>query len=154
MAALLRIISGGQTGADRGGLDAALALGLGHGGHCPRGRLAEDGVIPARYHLTETEASDYDVRTERNVVDGDGTVLFTHGPPTGGSALTAALARRYGKPLLALDLARVDEAAAATALRTWLAAHTIATLNVAGSRASKAPGLATAVERILVAALR
>ena len=39
----MKIISGGQTGVDRGALDAAIALGLDHGGWCPLGRLAEDG---------------------------------------------------------------------------------------------------------------
>jgi hypothetical protein len=48
-----RIISGGQTGAERAALDFALKMDLPHGGWVPKGRLAEDGPIPARYHLTE-----------------------------------------------------------------------------------------------------
>ncbi|HPN84875.1 MAG TPA: putative molybdenum carrier protein, partial [Victivallales bacterium] len=51
---IVKIVSGGQTGADRGGLDAAIALGIPHGGYCPKGRLAEDGTVPAKYNLTET----------------------------------------------------------------------------------------------------
>jgi hypothetical protein len=62
-----RVISGGQTGADRSGLDAAIDLGLPHGGFCPKGRLAEDGVIPPRYQLEETASAEYDERTRKNV---------------------------------------------------------------------------------------
>ena len=48
-----KIISGAQTGADRAALDAAIELGIPHGGWVPKGRLAEDGVIPPRYQLKE-----------------------------------------------------------------------------------------------------
>jgi len=49
-----KIVSGGQTGADRGALNAAIKSGLPYSGWCPKGRLAEDGTIPERYRLTET----------------------------------------------------------------------------------------------------
>lgn len=146
-------MSGGQTGADRGGLEAAIALGLEHGGWCPRGRRAEDGVIPERYRLTEAGSREYAVRTEKNVLDSDATVLFTRGPATGGSALTATLAARHGRPLLHLDLGRLEPGAAVSGLRDWLERHRPAVLNVAGSRASRSPTLAGEVERILVAAV-
>jgi hypothetical protein len=145
-----RIVSGGQTGADRGGLDAAIELGIEHGGWCPRGRRAEDGTIPARYRLTETDSDRYDVRTERNVVDSDGTSVFTRGAPTGGSALTVALARRHGCPLLCVDLDA--EPNPAPRVRAWLAAEKIRVLNVAGTRESGCPGLAADVRAVLVAA--
>src|SRR5881398_944095 len=50
---ILKIISGGQTGVDRGALDAALAFEVECGGWCPAGRLAEDGTIPKRYPVME-----------------------------------------------------------------------------------------------------
>jgi hypothetical protein len=153
LATVTRVVSGGQTGADRGALDAAIALGLEHGGYCPRGRLAEDGVIPARYQLTETSSAEYAQRTERNVIEADGTLLVTRGAPTGGSALTARLARARRKPLLSIDLDLTSFEDAADAVRRWLAAHRIATLNVAGSRASRTPTLADDVRRLLEAAL-
>ena len=81
---LKKIISGGQTGADRAGLDVALDAGFPCGGWCPKGRKAEDGRIPDKYPLTETGSADYLKRTEKNVVDADGTVIFTFGMPTGG----------------------------------------------------------------------
>lgn len=66
---ITRIVSGGQTGADRAGLDAAIHCRLPHGGWCPKGRRAEDGTIPAKYQLRETPSKDYLARTEANVVD-------------------------------------------------------------------------------------
>ena len=151
--AVERIVSGGQTGADRGGLDAALELGIPHGGWCPAGRLAEDGTIPERYRLTETDSADFAVRTERNVIDSDGTVLFTYGEPVGGSALTAELASVHDKPLLHLDLEEHGTESAAAQLAVWLAQNDVRVLNVAGSRESQAPGIAEAVREILLISL-
>lgn len=68
-----KIISGGQTGADRAALDWAIAIGVSHGGWCPKGRKAEDGEIDGRYNLRETPSADYPQRTEWNVRDSDGT---------------------------------------------------------------------------------
>src|SRR5438309_682688 len=92
---LLRIISGGQTGVDRAALDAALACGVPCGGCCPQGRRAEDGPIAARYPLTETPSPDYPPRTERNVRDADATLILIKGMPSGGTALTIEVARRF-----------------------------------------------------------
>lgn len=55
----IRIVSGGQTGADRAALDWAIAHCIPHGGWCPPGRKAEDGPIPAHYQLTEALSGDY-----------------------------------------------------------------------------------------------
>jgi len=126
-----------------------MALGLDCGGWCPKGRRAEDGVIPVRYGLRETESTDYAVRTERNIVDSDATLLVTRGAPTGGSALTAQLARRHGRPLLAVDLDATSIEDASAAVARWLERERVQTLNVAGSRASKAPGLAAAVAELV-----
>jgi len=148
-----RIISGGQTGADRGGLDAAIRLGIPQGGSCPRGRRAEDGVIPARYPLKETESRSYAARTRKNVQDADATVVFTKGPPTGGSLLTVELAGKHRKPLLEVDLAKVSREEAARQVRDWILRAKISVLNVAGSRESQAPGLGREVREVLLAAL-
>jgi hypothetical protein len=150
---LRRIVSGGQTGADRGALDAAIELGIEHGGYCPRGRRAEDGEIPARYRLTENESPEYAARTARNVVESDGTLLVTRGAPTGGSALTADIARQRKRPLLHIDL-RSLPANPELVIRQFIADHQIDTLNVAGPRASSAPGIDGDVRCLLVAALR
>ena len=146
---LERIVSGGQTGADRGGLDAAIDLGLEHGGFCPKGRRAEDGAVPARYRLVETASADYAVRTRKNVDASDATVVFTRGAPTGGSALTAAYAKERGRPLLLVDLATTSARRAQSLVRRFLVESGARTLNVAGTRESGAPGIADEVRRIV-----
>jgi len=149
-----RIVSGGQTGADRGGLDAAIALGLPHGGWCPRGRRAEDGKIPGRYKLRETGSAEYPERTELNMKESDGTVLFSRGPLEGGSAFTANLARKHQKPLLHIDLGKVGALEAEQILLSWLSENEVAVLNVAGSRENKAPGIQRLVMEIVAHAMR
>ncbi len=148
-----KIVSGGQTGADRGGLDAAMELGIPHGGWCPRGRRAEDGKIPGKYRLKETATADYPARTERNVAHSDGTVVFTFGRPSGGSALTLSLAARHGKPALHVDLSRFAPPEAVLRLREWIEREGVAILNVAGSRESDATGMRALVLEIVKAAL-
>jgi len=131
-----RIVSGGQTGADRAALDWAIAHGIPHGGWCPRGRRAEDGRIDGRYALIETPSRDYEQRTRWNVRDSDGTLIVSRsGVLTGGSAYTARCAERLGRPLLHAHPGADD----AQALRAFLERHRIRTLNVAGPRASVDP---------------
>jgi hypothetical protein len=148
-----KIVSGGQTGADRGGLDAAIDLGIAHGGWCPRGRLAEDGEIPARYQLEETRTANYPERTEKNVIDSDGTVLITRGKPTGGTGYTGELAGKWKRPLLVIDLDRDDVGTAAAMLRAWLADNDIAVVNIAGPRGSGCAGIGADVRAVVVTAL-
>ncbi|MFO0819241.1 MAG: putative molybdenum carrier protein [Pirellulales bacterium] len=148
--AIERIVSGGQTGVDRGALEAAIQLDLEHGGWCPRGRRAEDGRIPDRYDLRETESARYDIRTEYNVVESDATLIIHRGPLTSGTALTRRLAQRRGKPFLLIDLARPVNVGL---IRDWLARNNVKTLNVAGPRESSAPGIEHDTIRLLVALL-
>jgi hypothetical protein len=135
-----KIISGGQTGADRAALDWAIENGIEHGGWCPKGRTAEDGVIPARYNLTETEVTEYSMRTRRNVQESDGTVIITLGRElTGGSRETAEFARETGKKHFHLSGAGRPDAAAA--LRGFVRMFGLEVLNVAGSSESEEPGI-------------
>jgi hypothetical protein len=145
-----RIVSGGQTGADRAGLDAAIACGILHGGWCPKGRKAEDGPIPEHYQLKETAGASYLARTERNVKQSDGTVIFTMGELTGGSLRTADFARRHGKPWIHLDLSQLDSQQATAALASFVAQYEVRVLNVAGSRGSSNPTLADKVYQVVV----
>jgi hypothetical protein len=138
-------VSGGQTGADRGALDAALAAGVPCGGWCPRGRRAEDGAIPDRYPLRETPTAEYPERTTWNVRDSDGTVILHQGRVDRGTALTERLARRQGRPVLLLDV----RTAQPSELADWIEKEQIARLNVAGPRESRAPGLQARVTAFL-----
>jgi hypothetical protein len=147
---LKKIVSGGQTGADRAALDVALAYGLRVGGWLPRGRLGEDGPLPDRYPgMLETESSHPAVRTALNVRDSDATLIVSHGPLAGGSLLTLQEATRIGKPVLHLDLDLLSGATASERLRSWLAVVRPGTLNVAGPRASEDPRIVPATEALL-----
>ncbi len=103
---LLKVISGGQTGVDRGALDAALALQVECGGWCPAERLAEDGTIPKRYPVMELANAGYAERTARNVADSDGTLVISNGVPLGGTRETVDRCIEMRKPHLIIDCAR------------------------------------------------
>ncbi|MCA9420414.1 MAG: putative molybdenum carrier protein [Nitrospira sp.] len=161
---ITKIISGGQTGADRGGLDAAIHCGIPHGGWCPKGRIAEDGAIPVDYYLNEMVSPQYLPRTKANVVDSDATVIFTYGPLSGGSLQTATYAHHLEKPYHDVDLQRTTRGKAVEGIVRWLAGDPelndydeylarpplVCILNVAGSRESHAPGIQEAVFQLMV----
>ena len=134
----IRIVSGGQTGVDRAALDVALELDLPCGGWCPKGRRALDGPIPLRYPLQETQSADYSVRTRLNVRDSDGTLILNCGELGGGTAYTVKVAQELGKPFLVVSL---DDPADPGSVRQWLENSAIRTLNVAGPRENKCPGI-------------
>lgn len=138
-ATCINIISGGQSGADRAALDAALAAGVPCGGWCPVGRLAEDGQIPERYPLRELPGAGYPQRTRQNVVDSDGTLIVCFGSPDEGTALTLRCCRDASKPVLVIDADMWGFAAAIPELVGFVGRHGVKTLNVAGPRASEQP---------------
>jgi hypothetical protein len=151
---LRRVVSGGQTGADRAALDVAQEHGLQTGGWVPKGRLAEEGRIPDRYTgLRETESADPAVRTVWNVRDSDATLIVSHGPLSGGSLLTFQEATRLSRPVLHLDLTALAHADAVARLQKWLHAVDPATLNVAGPRASHDAAIGEGVAALLRAVL-
>ena len=147
-----KVISGGQTGADRGGIVAAIQCGVSYGGWLPRGRMAEDGKVPAEYTaMVEMTRGGYPKRTEANVVDSDGTVVFSFGKLTGGSLLTRQLCKKHGRPFLYVDLGK--ETDPVLILSDWITEWDIEVLNVAGSRESKHPGIHDQVVKIVKAVL-
>jgi Circularly permutated YpsA SLOG family len=151
--ALIKIISGGQTGVDRAALDFAIQHGFEHGGWCPRGGLAEDGVIPPIYLLRETESAEYDERTEENVLDSDATLIVAREKElSGGTAFTKELAEKHGCPVIVIYESE-GAAKGAVALSKFLIQNKVRTLNVAGPRDSQAPGLGKFVGELLEAAL-
>jgi hypothetical protein len=146
----VRIVSGGQTGVDRAALDFAIAHRLEHGGWCPRGRLAEDGVIPAVYDLRETESADSAARTDRNVLDSDATLIITRDRDLfGGTLLTRECAVRHSRPFLVIS-ETADLGRSVAALRAFLERHHVEVLNVAGPRESEAPGLSRFVQKLFL----
>lgn len=150
----MKIVSGGQTGVDRAALDFAIRHGYEHGGWCPHGRRAEDGVIPLVYRLRETDSADYDERTERNVLDSDATLIVVREKElSGGTAFTKTCAEQQGRPVIVVcEPDGVLQGAAA--LSKFLRRNNVRTLNVAGPRESQAPGIGKFVEALLEAVLK
>lgn len=143
-----KIISGAQTGADRAGIDAAIEIGIPYGGWLPKGRKAEDGIVPETYtEFQELTRGGYPKRTEQNVIDSDGTVIFTYGKLTTGSALTAKFARQHNKPYLHVDLDENPDPV--SMVKDWIIDWDIKVLNVAGRSASKAPVIYDQVKDII-----
>jgi hypothetical protein len=137
---------------DRAALDAARELGIEHGGFCPRGRLAEDGPIPAVYHMTEMTGGSYPARTAANVKAADGVLVLIAAREdvlSGGTSLTMELARRYGIPT-AVAILDPDVEVPKAVRRLVLGLGNFGTLMVAGPRESKRPGIYAAARAYLL----
>lgn len=132
-----RIVSGGQTGVDRAALDWALRHRIAHGGWCPKGRRAVDGIIPAIYRLRETDTVAYARRTRLNVRDSDATLILNAGDLTQGTLLTWRCAVKLGRPH---RIATLEDADPQT-IGDWLATGDFETLNIAGPREENRPGI-------------
>jgi len=138
---------------DRAALDAAIFLDIEHGGWCPKGRRAEDGPIDLVYNLIETPESDYSVRTEKNVIDSDGTLILHYGKISGGTQLTLKLTKRHHRPCLTLDFAiDVEQVVYITRVCDWIIRENVQVLNVAGPRESSSPGITRRSEDFLATA--
>ena len=149
---LRKIISGGQTGADQGGLEAARTLGLETGGKVPLGFKTEDGAMPElgpRYGLEELASHEYPPRTRYNVVDSDATVIFGRTSEI-GSKMTLSMCKESHKPCLVIEEFNNDSRGL---IRSFVTMYEVKTLNVAGNRESKFPGLQRRVRNFLVEAL-
>ncbi len=137
-----KIVSGGQIGAYRPGLDVAIRWGFPHGGWCPKGRKAEDGIIGGQYQLVETPSASCLQRTEWNVRDSDATVVFTIAPTlTGGSKCTAGFAEKHRKPWIHLAQRSSSYESSALKLQRFVEENGVQVLNVAGTRGSMEPGI-------------
>ncbi len=153
-----KIVSGGQTGVDRAGLSAALASGLPYGGWIPKGRRAEDGIVPGFYrNMKEHASASYPARTKANVRDSDATlVLVVTTPLSPGTQLTVDAARKFGRPFKVVCMRDAD---AVAQIRDWMLRlestvrpddASALLLNVAGPRESKSPGIFVRARQILV----
>lgn len=137
----IKIVSGGQTGVDRGALDAALAKEAPCGGWCPEGRRAEDGVIPARYPVTVLQGCGYRERTRQNVLDSDATVIiyFAQIEPKSGTELTIDECIEASRPHLLIDGTAVSVETAAQEINEFCRTNSVHRLNLAGPRGAGAP---------------
>ena len=147
-----KIVTGGQTGADRAALDMALKKGMVVGGWCPAGRLAEDGVIASVYPLIETPSSVHAQRTAWNVRDSDGTLVLCFEEAKGGTHLTIVEAKKRRKPLYIMRLPSesggeevLEEEVLEEEVLEWVTDQQIDCLNLAGPSESESPGVYQAV---------
>ena len=138
---LKKIISGGQLGADQAALDAAIKYNFPHGGWIQRGRKIKNGILPDKYELEEMSVAGYKERIEQNVIDSDGTVIFSHGELTGGADYSMKMTERHKRPTLHIDLEETSAFIAASQINTWVIDNNIEVLNVTGSRASEDPDI-------------
>jgi hypothetical protein len=146
--ALVKIISGGQTGVDRAALDAALAAAFSCGGWCPVDRKAEDGPIPERYPMSLLTERGNRLRTVKNVQMSDGTAILFNQSLSGGTKLTRDMCIREKKPFIVLDATQITVERAVKAVLRFIGENEISVLNVAGPRLSGWPegyGFALAV---------
>lgn len=136
---LEKIISGGQTGVDRAALDAALDNNFPCGGFCPKGHIAEDGIIDARYPLLEHASNNYAKRTLENVLLSDGTLIIYTQELKGGTALTVRFCEENSKPCDLIDVQQYSVAEATKRALSFIHEYDIKLLNVAGPRKSQWP---------------
>jgi hypothetical protein len=142
----VKIISGGQTGADRTALEVARELGIPTGGYAPKHWMTEDGRDPTlkEFGLIECRVPGYPIRTVLNVDESHGTVWFGKND-SAGYVCTKSAVDKHRKPWI--------ENPTADELRYWLDVQGILELNVAGNRRSRNPGVVQQVREVLTAAL-
>lgn len=145
-----KVISGGQTGADIGGLIGAEMVGVETGGWMPKGFLTCEGAKPElgrRFNLKETDNTRYPPRTAMNVRDSDGTIIF--GFPSPGTNLTVKLCNQYKKQYLRIRNTKEFTPKDLEIIQKWIIRHKIETLNVAGNRESRNKGIEKFVTRFI-----
>ena len=149
-----KIISDGETGADQAALDAAIELGIDHGGWVPKGRTTEGGILPDIYDLDEMLSYSYSEHIEQNIIDSHGTVIFSHDRLNGRSAYAKEMAIKHRRPYLHIDLDDTNAFEAAVKINGWIYRYNIGLLNVAGTRGSKDPKIYIAVKTIIKVLIR
>lgn len=132
-----KIISSGQPGVPRAALDAALKLGISHGGWISKGRTTEDGPLPEQYDLQEMPDQNPSERTKKNIRESCGTLILTLGKAVKRVEFITKIANRYSKPHLHVDLETTPAFSAATRINDWIVDNGIRVLNVTGPSPSR-----------------
>ena len=150
---LKKIITGGQTDADRAALDIAIKLRIPHSGWIPKGRTTETGPLPVQYKLQEMETEDYSECIKQNVMDSAGTLIISYGRLTGELDHARKSALRYRRQMLAIDFNQVDDAKAASLLNDWIRLYRIDILHLIGPSVEENPYVRNQTENMLEGAL-
>ena len=133
---IAKIISGGQTGVDRAALDIAIDRGIEHGGYCPRERLAEDGKIPEKYNLLETNSEKYIMRTRLNIDFADGILILFSDNISGGTKIAREYTINNNKPIFYINVLQ-DIKSEQNNFNRWIKDKRISILNIVGPRESE-----------------
>ncbi len=136
-----QIISGGQVGVEQAALDAAIALGISHGGWTPPARPAENGKRPNKYNLKEVSADGETSATAMNVSQTDGTLIVSRGKLSQASAQALLLADQHRKECLHIDLKTTRGFSAAQLIKEWIIVNDIKALNVTGTQSGEDPDI-------------
>lgn len=150
---LEKIISGGQTGADRAGISVAKDLGYQTGGWMPKGFLAQDGCWPEfaeEFGMQEHSSPKYPPRTALNVKESDGTVRIATNFQSPGEKLTLKMVEQYQKPHFDVH----PGITAPEELVEWIKLHQIRVLNVAGNSERTSKGMFKFAYNFLAEVLR
>ena len=135
---IIKIISGGQTGADQAALDVAIDFYVPHGGWMiPRGGKTDYRLLLKKYRLKEISSNNDQQAIERNVADSDGTLIVSRGRLTGTPALTQKLAAKHSRPYIHVDPDKADPDKMLEMVVTWIDARDIEALNITGPEESK-----------------
>ena len=129
---LKKIISGGQTSADQAALDAAIKMGIDHGGWMPKGRNTETGTLAKNYNLREMPTDDYSECVKQNVKDSKGTLIIFYGKLTGDLYLAERETLKLRHQLLGVDLNQTIAFHAASLVNDWIQLRHIDVLYVVG----------------------
>ena len=145
----IKIISGGQNGVDQGALDFALDNDFDCGGYCPRGRKCEMGTIPFRYPVIEIESEEYIERTQKNVIESDGTLIIKdENELDEGTRETIRICKQLSKPY---TIVKTDVTInSGYKFRRWMVENKIQVLNVAGNRHSSSPDISGKAYLLLI----
>ena len=147
---ILKIISGGQTGADLGGLRAAIRHGIPTGGCAAKGFMTEDGVFPElkTFYLLHDSGYGYVERTNENVRESDLTLIYADNLNSAGTKLTIDSCNKHKKPYK-VNLPAYALCDLLKGMDKILPSDKEFVVNVAGNRESVAPGIRERTERVV-----
>jgi hypothetical protein len=129
---LKKIISGGLTVSDQAALDAAISLGISHGGYIPWGRNTEIGILPSKFKLQELNTDNHFHCIERNVKESKGTLIVCAGGLNDDAKYAKIRTIKYSHQLFVVDLELTPSFKAPTLVNDWIQKFNIDVLYIMG----------------------
>jgi hypothetical protein len=148
-----KIISSGTDGADRAALDVAIKLGIPYGGWMSGDMKGENNIPENKYKLKKMMPSEHPGHIENNVIDSDGTLIFSHGKLDAKSIWQDGFAEKHQKPWLHIDLYRITGFEASIKISEWVLENHVEILNVTGSRSKSDQNIYAATMNVLESAI-